>query len=528
MKNPKEILLEFQELRARLEEAEQTLEAIRTGEVDALIVYGENGEQVFTLKGAEQPYRVFVEQMQEGAATLNARGFVLFGNQRLAEMIGRPLERTIGAPFAEFFVEADRPILERLLSSSAHATARAELTLVCDEGEPCVALVSISSLNEEHDADFAVTLTDLSERKRSEEILASERLARSILENAAEAIVVCDRSGTILEANAAATRLSGPMATQSSFKSAFPLSLDPSGRPLERALEGEDLRGIPAKLAGRDLLLSAGPLRQEGEIVGCVVTMTDITDRNSAFREVQSLNESLERRVDERTEQLTAANHELEGFTYSVSHDLRAPLRSIAAASMVLIEDFGEGLPEEAHHELNKLSRAANRMGELIDDLLRFSRLGRQEMRRDRIDMSALANEVVEEIRHEDQAENVQFMIEPGLMASGDRMLLRMVLENLLGNAVKFSRATEQPTVRIESAVLDGLPAFRVSDNGIGFDPRYLHKIFKPFERLHNDRDYPGTGIGLANVQRIVARHGGRVVAEGQEGEGAKFTFTLS
>ncbi len=232
-------------------------------------------------------------------------------------------------------------------------------------------------------------------------------------------------------------------------------------------------------------------------------------ERDAARREIVELNHGLEERVWERT-------RELEGFCYTVSHDLRAPLRAINATAAILKEDFGGSLPPEALEELARQADASARLGRLIDELLQFVRLGQAAVQRTRFDMSALARAVAEELR-------IDVQIQDGMVADGDATLLRLVVMNLLDNAAKFCGATA-PCV--EMGFADG--AFFVRDHGIGFDPKYAHKLFLPFERLHREGEFPGTGIGLANVRRIVERHGGRVWAESQLGQGATFFFTLS
>lgn len=524
-----QVQLEFESLRARLEEAESTLDAIRSGEVDALVVYGEKGEQVFTLKGAEQPYRVFVEHMQEGAATLDKDGVILYCNQRLAEMLGTPLNRVIGATISSLLGPDEAEHLSSLMGQALESSVRGELSLV--SGDKTVpALVSMTLLSSEHEAYLALTLTDLTEQKRNEEVHASERLARSILDNTTEAILVCDPAGRIIRANAEAKRLAGGDPMRQDFREAYGLRFVDESDPLATALNGERARNIEATLmtaeGQRDVLVSAGPLGPESGLdLGCVVTLTDITDRNQAFHQIKELNESLERKIEERTEQLVAANKELEGFCYSVSHDLRAPLRSMVASSMILREDFGEGLPPDATYELDRMGKNATKIATIVDDLLKFSRLGRQEMKCQPVNLSALAESVAKELKQGDAA-HIDFKVQPDIKTDGDPLLLKMVLENLMGNSTKFTKEKPNATIEFGQETQEGKSVFFVRDNGVGFDMEYVDKIYRPFERLHAEAQYPGTGIGLANVQRIIARHDGRTWAQSALNEGTTIYFT--
>lgn len=248
---------------------------------------------------------------------------------------------------------------------------------------------------------------------------------------------------------------------------------------------------------------------EEGGTIRWLGISTDIHDQKEA-------EEELARRVTLRTSELEAAVKELEGFTYTVSHDLRGPLRAISAASMILREDFGDVLPPDAQRHLLRQADAAKKMGTLIDDLLKLSRIGRQAMTPEHFDLTSMARDVAQELNAEQRVE-----VEAGLLAYGDPRLLRFVLLNLVENAIKFS-APDSP-IRIGQ----NREGFHVSDEGIGFDMQYSNKLFRPFERLVSDEEYPGTGIGLANVQRIVQRHGGKVWAESEIGEGATFYFSL-
>ena len=248
-----------------------------------------------------------------------------------------------------------------------------------------------------------------------------------------------------------------------------------------------------------------------------------VLEHRRLFAEVEGLNHALESKLSE----VRALNDELGAFAYSVSHDLRAPLRSIDGFSQILLEDKGAELGDDGRGHLDRVRAAATRMGDLIDDMLLLSRLTRDDMRRQSVDLTALAHVVIDELRAREPARNVEFESNGALPANGDERLLRIALTNLIGNSWKFTRERAPAHISFGGETRDGQATFFVKDDGVGFDMRYAQKLFGAFQRLHSAKDFEGSGIGLATVQRIIHRHGGRVWAESEVGKGTTFYFTL-
>jgi PAS domain S-box-containing protein len=371
---------------------------------------------------------------------------------------------------------------------------------------------------------------ELDERRVVEGALReSEQRYHTLFEIASDAILLFDHSSLqILDANPAACQLYGYSLDELRRMRVMDLSAEPERtEQASRAAEAH----IPLRQHRRKdgtvftVEIYSGAFNLTGRSI-LVTYIRDITARRQAEEEIQQLNSDLEHRVRQRTAQLEITNRELESFSYSISHDLRAPLRHLEGYAQVLVEESGDALNPQARHSLERIQTAVQQMSQLIDALLNLSRLGRGELNLGRVDLSTLARSIAFELHRRDPQRAVEMDIQAGLVATADAALARSVLENLFENAWKFTSRRELASIRF--GCLEGEEKiYFVRDNGAGFDMNYKNQMFGPFRRLHSADDYPGTGIGLAIVQRIVQRHGGRIWAEGAVDEGAVFYFTL-
>jgi PAS domain S-box-containing protein len=406
---------------------------------------------------------------------------------------------------------------------------------------------------------------DITARKHAEEALASQALElteqatelarsrqaledrtqmlRSVLDSMTEGLVVADEQGKFIIWNPAAERIVPlgpanipPDQWTSHYHIFMPDTVTPfppEQNPLLRAIRGETCSAemflrLPGGYAGTWIEASASPLLGRGGVIrGGVTAFRDITQRKNDEREIRILNDELEIRVLQRTEELATANKELEAFSYSVSHDLRAPLRHISGFSQLLVEEFGPTLDPEAHRYVERIHAGAQKMGQLVDELLNLARVGRYAVNRQITNLNAIVAEVIAILEPETEGREVRWVVADLPEVECDSVLVKQIFQNLLANALKFTRGRTPAIIEVGGKEEDGQFVFMVRDNGAGFNMKYVDKLFGVFQRLHRPEDFEGTGVGLATVQRIVQKHSGKVWAEAETDKGAAFFFTL-
>ncbi len=521
-----ELMAQIESLRTRLEESEETLRAIGNGDVDAFVVSGADGMRVFTLKGAEQPYRILVETMNEGAVILSEDGTILYANNHLAELLQLPLERITGTRFDSFVAPADKPLVAARLEPRAPVDAQDEITLVTMKGDFLPVLISCRSLNISDYREISMVITDLTQQKRNEEIMAAEKLARSIIEQAGEAIIVCDGQGMIIRASRLTHELCGGNPLLRHFDDMLPLRQEETDDPVsvETPLRGGTVDGVEVEFNRSDgqifhLLLNAMPLKISRELViGCVITLTDITQRKRA-----------EKALLHAKEQAEAANRAKSRFLANMSHELRTPLNGVLG--MIQLARLGE-LDSEQREQLGLALTAGFTLVGILNDILDLSKIEAEMviMTRAPFSLRECISEVKAVLLPEAIRKGIQLTVkvEHGLpeIIVGDAVRLRQILTNLMGNAVKF---TNQGEVSLRVSPVSGGATFTVTDSGIGIPADKVHLLFRPFSQVDDSitRAFGGTGLGLAISQDLVLLMGGSISCDSKEGVGSTFTFTI-
>lgn len=479
------------------------------------------------------PDAVVIAAGDGGIVLANVQTERLFGYAR-GDLIGQPIEilvperlrdRHLGHRRGFLAAPRVRPMGEGLELWGRRA-----------DGSEFPVAISLSPVETAEGTLTIAAIRDVTAAKRAEkELRDRETKFRAMLEAAPDAIVIADPQGRIELVNAQTERLFGyprerligqavEILVPERFRGRHVshrtgYASTPRVRPMG---EGQQLYGRRADGSEFPVAISLSPAETEGRTL-IIAGIRDVTDYHRIQQEVSELNEKLLRDNAE----LSAVNRELEAFSYSVSHDLRAPLRAIDGFSQALLEDCADQIDETGLDYLRRVRNAAQRMGSLIDDLIMLSRVTRADMHLQDVDLSALARRIADDLEAREPERRADFAIARGLTAHCDARLVQIVLENLLGNAWKFSAGRTPSRIEFGRGTVDGAEAYFVRDNGAGFDMAYADQLFRAFQRLHDAAQFAGTGIGLATVQRIVHKHGGRVWATGEVDKGATFCFTL-
>ena len=540
----KEQLLDcIRDLEIRLQESEDTLEAIRTGAVDALVVSDGEGEKIFTLQGIDHSYRVMVENINEGAITLDRSGIVVFSNKTFADLAGREMPAIVGLPFRTFLQPQWHEAFGVFLKKCAFTPCRAEFSLAGLQGMTIPVSISGTSFTAGGQQNICLIITDLTEQKvavrqlrqaydavekkvveRTRELRDKEEEFRTLCENSPDSIARLDINLRHLYVNPVAKKISGMDITGKTWREAglpeeFVTFWENLFNKAIQTGKGEKIYSDYQYPDGATVNLSSGIVPEfdaQGKVRSVLIVTRDITERKRA-------EESLRRHAAE----LAATNESLEAFAHSIAHDLRNPIHSIVACSEVV----KESLPPEdkdARKALSFITGSANRMSQIITDLLSLSNVTIQAMNITKCNLSVLAQSVAEELRSRDSGRETAITIEPELYTDGDEGLLRILMENLLNNAWKFTSKKQDTRIEIgKKNNGEQSPVYYVRDNGAGFEKAHSDRLFKPFQRLHSQMEYEGTGIGLTLVKRIVEKHGGRVWAEGEKDKGATIYFEI-
>ncbi|QRK13062.1 PAS domain S-box protein [Archangium violaceum] len=494
--------------------------------------------------------RAILDNSTEGLTVVDAQGRQLYINDQGRRILGFGLRESVPEEWSKqyglFYPDKKTPIPSEKLPLYRAMRGEEESTLEyfarnanIPEGLFCFAKARPVRDRQGKHLGATLHLRDTSEQRHAEaEQRRSEIRFQLLVESAQEGIWMVDDENRTIYVNRFLTQMLGYSAEEMKEKTLFDFIRKEDAALMVQYIE-ERRQGRSAlindfQLVRKDgvriwTMVSTGPIHDEnGNYIGAMAMISDITQRREAEEQVRQLNADLERRIAERTAQFEFSNRELEAFAYSVAHDLRAPLRSISNFTQALTEDCTDKLDEMGLDYIKRIRASSQRMSELIDGILALSRVNRTEFVETEVNLSALARSIAEQLQRWQPERVVCFQLQDGLVDRGDSQLLRLVLENLMGNSWKFTR--ERAEAQIEFGTLPGdgnERVYFVRDNGAGFDMEYQSKLFGVFQRLHTQQEFEGNGVGLATAQRIVRRHQGRIWAEGQVGHGATFFFTL-
>jgi PAS domain S-box-containing protein len=496
------------------------------------------------LRRSEALLRAVIEGTTNLVCVKDQDGKIVIANSAMTRFIGKPESEIIGKCDLELVAEAKQAAEIMANDRRIMATGCSETVEETGEG-PAGRWDYLFTKSPYHDLDGQVIGvigigTDITERKRAEKLVLEQyAILRAILQSTDASVFSLDREYRYTTFNGAHAAMMKALygvdiqigASLADYQSVLE-DWQAARKNFDRALRGEAF--VESSLSGEEdrsrryLEIFHSPIRTgANEIIGVAVYSRDVTECKRAENEIRLLNVNLEQRVRDRTTELEASNNELEAFSYSVSHDLRAPLRAIDGFTRILADEYASQMDTEGKRLCSVVRENAKSMAQLIDDLLAFSRLGRAEMNLSRIDMGAMANAVFHELTTPESRGRIDFQIGNLPPAVADPTLMRQVWMNLLSNAIKFSSQRDRAIIRVSARQSQGETVYAVQDDGAGFEMQYVGKLFGVFQRLHSAREFEGTGVGLALVQRVIRRHGGRVWAEGEPDKGATFYFAL-
>jgi PAS domain S-box-containing protein len=481
------------------------------------------------LRESEEKYRNLFNNSEVGMFRVRLDGSeILEFNEKYLKILNYTAEELKGQSSANLWAdERERNIMMQLLNAQGYATDF-ECRMLSKQGDVRKCVMSVRLYRDTEILEGSIQ--DITERRRIEDSLReSEERYRTVVFHAPVVTFVTDEKGVFTLSEGKGLAKLGLQPGQVVGMSVFDVYRDYPTilNAMKNALAGQHQRD-ESSVQGIVFDVFYTPVfDQQDKVVKVIGVANDVTERKQSENKIYQLNLELEQRVRARTAQLETTNKELETFSYSVSHDLRAPLRGIDGWSQALLEDYYDQLDGQGRQYIDRVRSETQRMGHLIDDMLQLSRLTRAEIVKEKVDLSALAQVIVERIKRNEPLRQLDFNIHAGLTAEGDTHLLEAALVNLLENAFKFTSKRADARIEFGQMNLQGQRVFFVRDNGAGFDMTYAQKLFGAFQRMHTFSEFPGTGIGLATVQRIIHRHGGRVWAEAEIERGATFYFTL-
>jgi PAS domain S-box-containing protein len=517
------------------------------GSLLALVREINEQQQTLALRESEHKLGTLFESLPIGISVLNANREIIFENSALARILDIHVRDLLGGKYQDRqYLQADsRPMpCEAFPSTRALKEQKAihdvEIGIITEAGR--LLWTSVSAIPLPYpDWNVLIVTIDITERKQMEaqrqEAERTKAHLAAIVESSEDAIISKSLKGLITSWNQGAEKIFGyktaEIIGQPILRLIPPDRLDEEADILRRISRGEQIDSFETIRLNKaeqpiHVSITISPIKnREGQVVGASKIARDISARILAEQEVRRLNDELEQRVMQRTAQLTAVIKELESFTYTISHDLRAPIRAIDSFSHILLHQYGAVLGEEGQRMIGIVRSDAQRMGQLIDDLLQLSRLGRIKLQPTKLDMKEMVLAVFNSLIASETPGQIDFRLGELPPAFGDPTQIGQVWQNLLTNAIKFSAKQDQPVIEVGGSLEGNEVRYYVRDNGIGFDMRYADKLFDVFQRLHSQKEFKGTGVGLAIVYQAVQRNGGRVWAESSLNQGATFYFTL-